>query len=77
MTVSAATAAISTAEIPPYPIDLRNTCGNTSSPASDTATVTAENATVRPAVRNVLVTAVCTSSPRPISSRNRLTMNSP
>ena len=76
-TVSAATIAIRTAAIPPYPIDLRKVCGKTSSELIAAATVNAENATVRPAVAMVRTTAPLVSSgSRAISSRNRETTNS-
>jgi hypothetical protein len=75
--VRAASIAIRTALIPPKPIERRKTCGKISSPASDTATVIPETATVRPAVAIVRASAVWVSGCRRISSRNRLTMNSP
>jgi hypothetical protein len=56
---------------------LRNTCGKRRSPASDSATVIAETATVRPAVDIVVMSAALVSPVRRISSRNRLTMNRP
>ena len=43
---------------------------------SDTATVSAENAIVRPAVAAVRSTASGTANPAARSSRNRLTMSS-
>ena len=75
--VSAASIATRTALMPPKPIERRNTCGKISRPASETATVTPETATVRPAVAIVRASALSTSGWRRISSRNRLTMNSP
>ena len=48
--VRAAVIATSTAATPPYPIDRRNACGKMSSEASEAATISPENSTVRPAV---------------------------
>ena len=58
---------------PAYANDLRKPIGNTSSAMSEAATVPAEKATVRPAVRTVRTTAGNGSWPCAISSRNRLT----
>ena len=54
---SEATAATTATVAPASPMDLMNPSGNTVSAASATATVLAENATVRPAVRIVVSTA--------------------
>ncbi len=75
-TVSAATIAASTANIPPRPIERRNGCGKNVSAPSDTATVTPEKATVRPAVATERTTASCGSTPACSSSRNRDTTKS-
>ena len=75
--VSAAIIAISTALMPPKPMERRNTCGKISSPAREIATVTPETATVRPAVAIVRASAVSTSGCAWISSRKRLTTNRP
>ncbi len=63
-TVSAATIATSTAEMPPAPMDRRKFWGKSSSEDSATATVSPENATVRPAVATVRATASSTEEPR-------------
>ena len=68
--------ATSTAAMPPKPIERRKTCGNSSSDASETATVSPENSTVRPAVAIVRAIASGVERPAPSSSRNRLTTNS-
>ena len=70
-TVSAASIATSTAAIPPNPIERRNTCGKNSSEPSAIATVSPENATVRPAVAIVVTSADSVSLPARTSSRNR------
>ena len=70
------TIATSTAAMPPKPMERRKTCGNSSSDASATATVSPENATVRPAVAIVRTTASVGAAPGASSSRNRLTTNS-
>jgi hypothetical protein len=46
--VSAEIIAMSTALMPPKPIERRNPCGKISTPAIEMATVTPETATVRP-----------------------------
>ena len=79
--VSEATIATSTAAIPPYPMDRRNDCGNTSSDDMAAATVRPEKSTVRPAVRMVVVSAAPTAAGsstarRASSSRKRLTTKS-
>ena len=61
---------------PAMPIDLTKPSGNTVSVASATATVAAENATVRPAVTIVVRAAVRGSAPWRSSSRKRVTRNS-
>ena len=73
---SEASIATNTAAMPPYPIERRKPCGNSSRLASASVTVMPETATVRPAVRIVRTTASRTSYPARSSSRNRLTMNS-
>ena len=73
--VRAAPAAESAVTMPPIPIDCRKRSGKTVSELIATATVTALNATVRPAVRIVTVTASATSRPAATSSRKRETMN--
>ncbi len=66
--------ASSTTAMPASANDRRKNSGNTSSAASETATVNALKATVRPAVSTVRMTAAWGSSPRRSSSRNRDTM---
>lgn len=55
--------------MPAYAKDRRKYCGKSIMAASDTATVRAENSTVRPAVRSVVPTAVSGSAPVDSSSR--------
>jgi hypothetical protein len=66
---SAAVAASSATAAPPIPIENRKRCGNTSSDASAAATISAEKATVRPAVRRVRVSAGRPGPSLAISSR--------
>jgi hypothetical protein len=78
-TVIAATIAITTAAMPPYPMLLRKTWGNTSRLDIDAATTSPENITVRPAVASVRATACrglagSSGGSSASSSRNRLTM---
>ena len=61
--------------MPAYANDRRNASGNSHSAVSDTATVKALPATVRPAVATVRTTASWGSRPLCSSSRNRETMN--
>jgi len=56
-------------DAPARPIDCAKPSGKTVSVANATATVAAENATVRPAVRIVVATAACGSAPACSSSR--------
>ena len=58
------------------PIERAKPSGKTVSVASATATVAAENATVRPAVAIVARTAARGSAPPASSSRKRVTRNS-
>ena len=75
--VSDTAAAISAHSAPPTPIEYRKRWRKTISAASAHATVIAENATTRPAVRNVAASAASRSLARAASSsRKRLTMNS-
>ncbi len=74
--VSDTPAAISAHSIPPTPIEYRKRWRKTISAASAAATVTAENATTRPAVASVTRSAASRSRPPASSSRKRLTMNS-
>ena len=74
--VSATSAATSATSAPPMPMEKRKRWGNTSSEDSAAATVTAENSTVRPAVRIVATSARRVSCVRSSSSRKRETMNS-
>jgi hypothetical protein len=60
--------------MPAYAKDRRKYCGKSSIAASETATVSAEKRTVRPAVRRVVPTAVNGSAPADSSSRKRRTM---
>ena len=66
--------ASSTTAMPAKANDRRKYSGKTSRAASDTATVKALKATVRPAVSTVRTTAACGSRPLRSSSRNRETM---
>ena len=66
---SEATAATSATVAPAMPIDFRKPCGNSVSVISATATVTAENATVRPAVFSVVRSASGVAPPPRSSSR--------
>jgi len=75
-TMSAAVAATAATVAPAIPIDLRNPCGNTVSVISAHATVAAEKATVRPAVRIVARIAAGGSAPPASSSRRRVTSRS-
>ena len=74
--VSDTSAAISAHIAPPTPIEYRNRCRKTISAASAHATVTALNATTRPAVRSVTASASSRPFPDASSSRKRETMNS-
>jgi hypothetical protein len=80
-TVRAASIAARTAATPPYPIERRKLCWKNSSEASEAATISPENSTVRPAVAMVAAMAALTCS-RSVpgylasSSRNLLTTNS-
>ena len=73
---SAASAATTATIAPAMPIDFRKPCGNTTSVISAPATVTAENATVRPAVAIVVAIAPAPAPWRASSSRKRVTRNS-
>ena len=64
MTSSATTPASSATAMPPIAIERRNASGKTSSDANAAATVTALNATVRPAVATVVRSASCGSDSR-------------
>ena len=64
MTSSATSPASSATAIPPIAIERRNPSGNTSSDAKAAATVTALNATVRPAVASVVRSAASGSGLR-------------
>ena len=75
-TVSDTTAAVSATSRPPTPIENRKRRSNTISDAIAAATVTALNATVRPAVRSVARSASLVSEPVASSSRKRETTNS-
>ena len=77
MSVRAAATATSTTAMPAAPIERNVGSSRTSSPHSETATVTPEKATVRPAVADVRTTASATARPPARSSRKRLTMSSP
>ncbi len=68
--------ATSTTAAAPSPIERRNICGNTSSPSSAVATVSPENATVRPAVAIVRTTACSVLAPSATASLNALSTNS-
>ena len=70
------TAAITTTPSPAYAKERRKYIGKIASAASARATVTAENATVRPAVCIVRKIADALSRPSATSSRYRVTSNS-
>ena len=72
---TAAIAVNATVAIPAYPKDFRKCIGNRIMAAIDSATVVAENSTVRPAVAMVTTSASSRVAPPAISSRNRLTMS--
>lgn len=76
-TTTAANAAISTALIPPKPMLRRKVSGNSSRPESAAATVSAETATVLPAVSTVRRVASIESCPPASSSRKRPTISRP
>lgn len=61
--------------MPAYANDRGKYCSKTNIDASDTATVSAEKRTVRPAVRSVVATAAWGPAPAAGSSRWRRTMN--
>ena len=75
-TASEATAATIATLAPAMPIERAKPRGKTVSVPSAAATVTAENATVRPAVAIVVRTAACRAAPPASSSRKRVTRNS-
>ncbi len=75
--MSAAAIVASTTPMPPNARERMVGSGNTASDMSATATVAAENTTVRPAVAIVRRTAPGTSRPVPRSSRKRLTISRP
>ena len=72
----AATAANATTAMPAYANDFRKYIGNSTIATIDSATVIAENSTVRPAVAIVRTSARSRSAPSANSSRNRLMINS-
>jgi len=73
---SAASAAMATTDTAPYANDRRKYIGKTAMVARHSATVAAENTTVRPAVRMVRRNASSGWEPSPISSRYLLTNSS-
>ena len=76
VTTSAATAANATVATPAYANDFRKCIGNSTITAIDSATVVAENTTVRPAVIIVRTSASSRLAPSASSSRNRLIISS-
>nr|CRL79039.1 hypothetical protein CPGR_05096 [Mycolicibacterium malmesburyense] len=75
-TTTAATAANDTTAIPAYANDFRKYIGNSTIATMDSATVIAENNTVRPAVAMVRTKADSRSAPSAISSRYLLMISS-
>ena len=76
VTMIAAAAAKPTVATPAYAKDFRKYMGNSSMTAIDSATVVAENSTVRPAVDIVRISARSRGEPSASSSRYRLMMSS-